>query len=71
MRLYSEDGRDVWRDIEPDEELAMELEQLKTKLSYYEIRVEKYATLIARKEAEIAAVELQKVRAAAVPPKGL
>ena len=63
MRLYSEDGQDVWGDIEPDEELAMELEQLKTKLSYYEIRVEKYAAMIARKEAEIAAVELQKAKA--------
>ena len=63
MRQYSEDGRDVWKDIEPDEELAMELEQLKTKLSYYEIRVEKYAAMIARKEAEIAAVELQKTKA--------
>ena len=71
MRLYSEDGQDVWRDIEPDEELAMELEQLKTKLSYYQTRVEKYTALIARKEAEIAAVELQRVRAAAVPPTGL
>ena len=63
MRQYSEDGRDVWKDIEPDEELAMELEQLKTKLSYYEIRVEKYTASIARKEAEIAAVELQKAKA--------
>ena len=68
MRLYSEDGRDVWRDIEPAEELAMELEQLKTKLSYYEIRVEKYAALIARKEAEIAAVELQSAGAAPAQP---
>ena len=63
MRQYSEDGRDVWKDIEPDEELAMELEQLKSKLSYYETRVEKYAALVARKEAEIAAVELQKAKA--------
>ena len=63
MRLYSEDGQDVWRDIEPDEELAMELEQLKTKLSYYETRVEKYAARIARKEAEIAAVNRQKTKA--------
>ena len=68
MRLYSEDGQDVWRDIEPAEELAMELEQLKTKLSYYEIRVEKYAALIARKEAEIAAVELQSAGAAPAQP---
>ena len=68
MRLYSEDGRDVWMDIEPAEELAMELEQLKTKLSYYEIRVEKYAAMIARKEAEIAAVELQRAGAVFVPP---
>ena len=68
MRLYSEDGRDVWRDVEPAEELAMELEQLKTKLSYYEIRVEKYAALIARKEAEIAAVELQSAGAAPAQP---
>ena len=68
MRLYSEDGRDVWRDIEPAEELAMELEQLKTKLSYYEIRVEKYAALIARKEAEIAAVNLQSAGAAPAQP---
>ena len=68
MRLYSEDGRDVWRDIEPAEELAMELEQLKTKLSHYEIRVEKYAAMIARKEAEIAAVELQRTGAVLVPP---
>ena len=68
MRLYSEDGRDVGRDIEPAEELAMELEQLKTKLSYYEIRVEKYAALIARKEAEIAAVELQSAGAAPAQP---
>ena len=68
MRLYSEDGQDVWRDIEPAEELAMELEQLKTKLSYYEIRVEKYAALIARKEAEIAAVNLQSAGAAPAQP---
>ena len=27
MRLYSEDGRDVWRDIEPAEELADELDE--------------------------------------------
>lgn len=68
MRLYSEDGRDVWRDIEPAEELAMELEQLKSKLSYYETRVAKYAALVARKEAEIAAVNLQRAGAASVPP---
>ena len=67
MRLYSEDGRDVWRDIEPDEELAMELEQLKSKLAYYETRVAKYTELIARKEAEIAAVELQWAGAVFVP----
>ena len=68
MRLYSEDGQDVWGDIEPDEELAMELEQLKTKLSYYETRVEKCTASIALKEAEIAAVNLQRAGGVFVPP---
>ena len=61
MRLYSEDGRDVLKYIKSDEKLAMELEQLK-------IRVEKYTASIARKEAEIAAVGLQRAGAVLVPP---
>ena len=68
MRLYSVDGKDIWSDIEPAEELADELEQLITKLSYHQSRVEKYTELIARKEGEIAAVNLQRAGAASVPP---
>lgn len=55
MRLYSEDGKDIWRDIEPDEELQFELSQLVGKRETLELRLEELKVLIARKEREITA----------------
>lgn len=55
MRLYSEDGKDIWRDIEPDEELQYELSQLVGKRETLELRLEELKVLIARKEQEITA----------------
>lgn len=55
MRLYSEDGEDVWRDVEPDEELRHELDQLIGKRDRLAERLAEYNKLIARKKAEIAA----------------
>lgn len=55
MRLYGEDGKDVWRDVEPDEELQHELRQLVAKRDELALRLEAYNKMIARKEQEIIA----------------
>lgn len=55
MRLYGEDGKDIWRDIEPDEELQHELRQLVAKRDELALRLEAYNKMIARKEQEIIA----------------
>lgn len=55
LRLYGEDGKDVWRDVEPDEELQHELRQLVAKRDELALRLEAYNKMIARKEQEIIA----------------